>query len=173
MKPPLPPTEILRRVIRVARFDGMGVLALSGGFALVSASWRDVSGSVFGLLIAAAGAVELNGAALLRSGRGNGMRWLISSQLYLLVTILAYVSIGFAKPNVDWMLPYMTGDAALPIQQAAKQYGLTVRQILVDSMREMFALVAILTLIYQGGMTIYYLRRRKAVELAILETEVL
>jgi len=169
MKPPLPPTEILRRVVRVARFDGMSILGLSGAFALLSAASRDVSGSVIGLLIAAAGAIELHGAALLRAGRGNGMRWLVSSQLYLLTTVLGYVAVRIANPDISAIRPVVTTELAEQIRQA----GMTVDQFLVEFLRLFYLCVAGATFLYQGGMAIYYMRRRTAVEAAMLETEVL
>jgi hypothetical protein len=170
MKPPILPAETLRRVTRIARFDGLSVLIVAGGFALLSAASRDVSGSVIGLLIAAAGAIELHGVALLRSGR-DGMRWLVSSQLYLMAVILAYAGFRLIRPDVAWMLPYVTGEAAEPILQAAQQQGMTVEQLLVGAMGMFYLLVALLTVLYQGGMTVYYLRRRRAVEAALQEDD--
>jgi len=170
MKPPILPAESLRRVMRVARFDGLSVLIVAGGFALLSAASRDVSGAAIGLLIAGAGAIELHGVGLLRAGQ-EGMKWLISSQLFLMGTILVYAGFRILRPDVAWMLPYVTGEAAEPILQAAQQQGLTVEQLLVGAMSMFYVLVAIITLLYQGGMTIYYLRRRKAVELALKEED--
>ena len=170
MKPPILPSETLRRVTRLARLDGMSVLVVAGGFALLSAASRDVSGAVIGLLIAGAGAIELHGVALLRAGR-DGMRWLVSSQLYLMAVILAYCGFRLLRPDVAWMLPYVTGEAAEPIIQAAQQQGMTVEQLLTGAMAMLYLMVAAVTLVYQGGMTVYYLRRRKAVEAALQEDE--
>ena len=44
-KPPLLPAETLRRVVRTAKFDGTGILVISGAFALASASVHDVTGA--------------------------------------------------------------------------------------------------------------------------------
>ena len=170
MKPPILPSETLRRVLRLARFDGMSVLIVAGGFALLSGASGDVSGAVVGLLIAGAGAIELHGVTLLRAGE-NGMKWLVSSQLYLMATILGYVGYRLANPNVAWMLPYVTGEAAEPIIQAAQQQGMTVEQALIGAMSLFYLMVAALTVVYQGGMAVYYLRRRAAVEAALQENE--
>jgi hypothetical protein len=170
MKPPILPAETLKRVMRIARFDGLSLLIVAGGFALLSAASRDVSGAVIGLLIAGAGAIELHGVGLLKVGH-NGMKWLVSSQLYLMATILAYAGFRIMRPDVAWMLPYVTGEAAEPILQAAQQEGMTVEQLLIGAMAMLYLIVAAVTLVYQGGMTVYYLRRRKAVEAALLEDE--
>ena len=169
MKPPLQPSEVLRRVTRVARFDGMSILGVAGAFALISAASRDVSGAVIGLLVAGAGAIELHGSALLRAGRGNGMRWLVSSQLYLMTTMLTYVALRMANPDISTIRPVVTVELAAQIQQA----GMTIDQFLLEFLRLVYLCVAGATLLYQGGMTVYYLRRRVAVEAAMLETEVL
>src|ERR1035438_1467270 len=126
MKPPLLPSERLRRVLRVARFDGASVLGLAGAFALVSAAFRDVTGAVIGLLVAAAGAIELHGASLLRSCDLKGVRWLLGSQLYLLAVILAYCAFRLARPDIASWRAVMTDDIAEPIRQA----GMTVDQFL-------------------------------------------
>jgi hypothetical protein len=154
--------------MRIARFDGMSVLIVAGGFALLSAASRDVSGALIGVMIAGAGAIELHGVALLKAGR-DGMRWLVSSQLYLMGVILAYCGFRLLRPDVAWMLPYVTGEAAEPILQAAQQEGMTVEQLLIGAMAMLYLIVAAVTLVYQGGMTVYYLRRRRAVETALQE----
>jgi hypothetical protein len=148
----------------------MSILVVAGSFALLSAYSRDVSGAVIGLLVAAAGAIELHGVALLRSGR-NGMRWLVSSQLYLMGVMLGYVALRVARPDISWLLPLVTGEAAEPFQDAAQQAGMTVEQMLVESLRMIYLCVAAVTVLYQGGMTLYYLKRRSAVELALKDPE--
>jgi hypothetical protein len=167
MKSPLLPSEILRRVLRVARFDGMSILGVAGLFALVSAASRDVSGAVIGLLVAAAGAIELHGVALLRAGRASGSRWLVSSQLYLMATMLSYVALRLAKPDIASIRPVVTSELAEQIQQA----GMSVDEFLLEFLRLVYLGVAAATLLYQGGMTLYYLRRRSAIEAAFREEE--
>src|SRR5689334_9506290 len=78
--PPIMPEKIVQHVIRVARRDGMMVLAIAGAFAIVSALGASPVGAAVGIVIAGAGVFELHGAALLRSRRLNGVRWLVGSQ---------------------------------------------------------------------------------------------
>jgi hypothetical protein len=165
MKPPLLPSEILRRLLRVARFDGMSVLGVAGAFALISAASRDVSGAVIGLMVAAAGAIELHGVTLLRGGRGAGMRWLVGSQLYLLAVMLGYSALRLSNPDIASIRPIVNADLAEQIQAA----GMSVDQFLLEFLRLVYVAVAAASLLYQGGMTIYYLRRRAAAEMAIEE----
>jgi hypothetical protein len=160
------------RVLRVARFDGLGVLIVAGGVALISASYKDISGALVGLLVAAAGAIELHGVSLLRAHQPSGMRWLVSSQLYLVATILAYVGYRLARPDVSSILQFISASPAADVfEQAAVQQGVTLKQLILDSFQQFYVCVAVLTVLYQGGMTLYYLKRRNAVETALQDAE--
>jgi len=85
--------------------------------------------------------------------------------------ILIYVGLRIARPDVSWILPYVKGEAAAPILQAAQQNNITVEQLLIEGMTTLYAMVGAITVLYQGGMTVYYLRRRVAVEIALQEHE--
>lgn len=168
MQPPILASEVLRHVLRVARFDGVTVLCLAGFFALVSAGSGDVSGAAFGLLIAAAGAVELHGMGLIRSADRRGMSWLIGSQLYLMSVVLGYVGYRVANPDSDPIVRI----AKTALTEQIRQAGLDPVQFMAEFPRELrllYLAVAGLTVLYQGGMAIYYMRRRGAVEAAIDE----
>jgi len=167
MTPPVLPAERLRRLLRVARLDGASLLAVAGAFALVSASFKDVSGALIGLLVAAAGAVELHGVSLLRAADARGMRWLVSAQLYLMAVLMTYAAVRFARPDVAALRPFVTDELAEQIRLA----DMTVDQVLVQVQRLVYASVAAATLLYQGGMSLYYLRRRAAVAAALSQEE--
>jgi hypothetical protein len=171
MQPPKLVSEILRSVLRIARFDGLSVLVLAGFFALVSAASGDVSGAAFGLLIAAAGAIELHGMGLLRSIDRRGMTWLVSSQLYLMTVVLGYVAYRLSNPDSDPIVKLVKAAVATDgadLQQA----GLDPTKVMADfpgQLRLLYLVVAAVTVVYQGGMAVYYLRRRNAVEAALDE----
>ncbi len=164
--PPFLSLEVLRRVLRVAHFDGTCVLAVAGALALASAAYHDFTGTGIGLLVAGAGAIELHGAAMMRHGDERGMRWLIASQLCLLVVILGYV--GWQLSHVDvslWRQALLTPDA----KKLLKQYGMTEDEYLHSAYVFVYLAVGLLTLIYQGGMAIYYSCRQASVETALRE----
>jgi hypothetical protein len=162
-QPPLLPEETFTRVIRLAKADGFGVLAFSGLFALLAASGGDSSGAMVGLIVAGAGAIELHGAALLQSGDPRGMRWLIGSQLFLLVAIMGYCALRLQQVE----LPPIPEEMQPLVETSAQQADLPVPEYLQLVYRLSFGFVALAALIYQGGMTIYYLRRRAAVRQAL------
>ncbi len=161
--PPLLPVQALRRVVRVARLDGMVVLTLSGLFALACAAGHDELGTIIGLLVAGAGAVELHGVALLRHGAERGMRWLVMSQLLLLVVILCYVGLLLTHIDTSTMKPLFTEAQRLQLAQAGMNFEHFLRMIYIAGC----AIVGVGTLIYQGGLAIFYHRRRAVVAEAL------
>src|SRR5665213_13393 len=124
--PPLLPIEALRRVVRIARFDGMSVLTVAGAFALASAMLHDEKGTVIGLLIAGGGAIELHGVSLLRHGDHHGTRWLVSSQIILLAVVLGYVALRLSHVDITLLKPLLTAQQ----RQVIEQRGLSVNEFL-------------------------------------------
>ncbi len=165
-QPPLLPSEALARVIRLAKFDGYSVLVLGGLFALSSAAVRHFPLTTIGLLAAGAGAVELHGVALLRRGAPRGMAWLIASQPLLIVVLLAYAALRL------WWLEIGPLPDAVRVMFVvhAERLQVSTEDFVAGINRVMAVAVALIALIFQGGMLIYYLRRRKAVARALAES---
>lgn len=155
------------RVLRVARFDGMGILVFAGFFAVLSAAGGDRVGAIFGLLIAGAGAFELHGGSLLEHADHRGMNWLIGSQVFLMASVLAYCEFRMSNADVALLRSAVTSD----VKAQLASIGWTVDQFINFSVRLVGYGVAIGTVLYQGGMTIYYIRRRQLVLRAIEEFE--
>ena len=171
--PPLLPAEILRRVLRTAQFDGTIVLVLSGAFALIAAAAHDVTGAGTGIAIAAAGTMELHGAGLLRNSKEKGMRWLVASQLFLMALVLAYAwyrlnHISIPETKAVFRSLY-TPEQLAQLRSAAAEANLTPDDAVRLFNATLWSAVSIGTVIYQGGMSIYYRRRRAAVATALQE----
>ena len=166
-QPPLLPEETLERVERLARFDGLSLLLLGALFAVPAAAVRDVPFAMIGLLAAGAGAVELHGLGLLREGDARGMNWLIGSQPLLLLVIWCYggLRLLFFEPP-----PLPDGMAELA-KTGASQWGLPVDAYFHRVNQLIVGAVSVIALFYQGGMTLYYLRRREAVAAALREPD--
>lgn len=162
-QPPLLPEETLVRVLRLARFDGMGALGLGGMFALAAAASGDFPFAAIGLLAAGAGAVELHGAALLRQREPRGMAWLVASQPFLLVVIFSYCALRL------WLveLPPVPDAFKGVFAASAQQWGMSVPAYQHALNRITVLAVAIVAVGFQGGMMLYYLRRRKPVAQAL------
>jgi len=170
MRPPLLPEETLSRLYRIARIDGTGVLVLASAFALAAAIMGDLLGTVIGLLVAGAGAVELHGTHLLREGYASGLRWLIASQLSLLWVVLAYCMfrlVNFQPELIDLAITPDLRASFLQLGYSPEALDQLVERIYYVT----YSLVALVTLVYQGGMALYYSRRRAAVVQAIANAQ--
>jgi len=139
------------------------VLALGGVFALLAATAHEVPLAAIGLLAAGAGAIELHGASLLRDGEVRGMNWLIASQPFLLLVLWAYCALRLAQ----FELPELPERAAELAAVSAAQWQLTVEEYLRRLNAITVGVVALVGLAYQGGMTLYYWRRREPVARAL------
>ena len=162
-QPPLLPEETLARVLRLARFDGMGALLLGGLFALSAAMSGDVAFATIGLLAAGAGAVELHGTELLKQGEVRGMNWLVASQPFLLLVVFSYCALRLWLVEVPPIPESFQGIFAA----SAQQWGLTVAEYQLALNRLTALGVATVALGFQGWMMIYYLRRRAPVARAL------
>jgi hypothetical protein len=170
MQPPLLPEETLFRVHRLARRDGLGLLALAGAFALLAAAMGDRVGTTIGLLVAAAGAIELHGAHLLREGEIRAMRWLVASQLYLMAVVLAYCILRLSSYN-----PALIDQALTPERQTAFLQAGYTRETMGTFIRRVYfctyGVGAVLTVLYQGAVALYFLRRRGPVARAMADDD--
>ena len=142
---------------------------------MVAAADHDVTGAVTGIAIAAAGAMELHGAGLLRNFDEKGMRWLIASQLFLMAFILAYAcyrlnTLSIAETKAVFGSVY-TPEQVDEFRSVAREANLTPDDALRLFNTTLWGAVGIGTVIYQGGMSIYYNRRRAAVVTALEECE--
>ena len=162
--PPLLPEVILQRVLRLARFDGMSVLTIAGFFGLLAAAAGDYRGAIIGLLVAGTGAIELHGVTLLKAGYAEGMNWVIGSQFFMMAAMLGYCA--FRLANV--VIPPIPPNVATLVETTAAQLGWSTDEYLHFVYRLSFQMVGGLTVLYQGSMAIYYLRRRVAVGLALM-----
>jgi hypothetical protein len=169
--PPLLPTVIVDRMVRLARRDGAVVLVLSGTLAIASAAFGDYRGALVGVVIAGAGVFELHGATLLTARRTQGVNWLVWSQLYLLVAVLGYVWWRLQAYDPEWMRQFAEPMMRTPEMQAKLQESGATEADMLRMLRLVYhvsyAVVAILTVFYQGGMALHYHRRRAAVDAAL------
>ena len=123
--PPLP-KDTVRRVVRVARFDGWSVLGVAGVLALAAATMGDYVGAIVGLIVAGAGAGELHGASLLSHGEVRGLKWLIGSQLFLMAAIVSYCALRLLHPDLAPLRALI--DAEMKAQLAATTSALEEKQ---------------------------------------------
>ncbi|GAB1488941.1 hypothetical protein MASR2M8_13890 [Opitutaceae bacterium] len=164
--PPPLPVEVLARVLRLASVDGRMLMIMGGLFAALSALGGDIIGAMAGCLATAAAFVELHGVNRLKIGDPDAMRWLIRSQLALLAIILLYVVARIATFDPEQMRALITPE----LVESFRNAGLAEHEIMpvVESFyRFVYGVVGVVATTYQGGMAIYYHRRREPVRIAL------
>jgi hypothetical protein len=159
MQPPLLAEEVLARVLRVARMDGLGVLWVATFFALTAAGVGDVTGAVAWLLLAGAGAIALHGAVLLRAAEARGLNWLIASQLLFIAVVFVYCAVRLAHYDPASLREALTPEMKVSLAQA--NYG--EEEFLLVVYRTTYGLMAGIALLFKGGLSVYFLRRRPAI----------
>lgn len=169
LPPPLP-SDVLARVHRLARADGRMLLVIAGVFAVISALGAQKIGALTGCLAAGAGVLELHGASLLRQGNPRGMTWLVRSQLALLMVILGYVVARWLSFDAELMRSMITPDMLATFKAAGMGEEGIIPMVKVVY-QFMYGAVALVSLVYQGGMALYYRRKTPVVEAALAEAE--
>jgi hypothetical protein len=155
---PTPEEKVYRRVLFVAGFDGWSVVIVAGLGALLSLLFGSLNGILVGLLLIGAGAMELHGRRLLRRRNADGMRWLVRAQLFLLSVILVYCASRLGSFDAESAMGNLTPD----MESALSEAGLAKADILPlvqTAFVTTYALFAILTLVFQGGLALYYRSR--------------
>lgn len=169
-EPPLTPDETRRRIARTARIDGLSILVVCGAFTLWSLADRDWAEAGIGLLICAAGAVELRGRALLLAGQPRGVDWLVGSQVWLLLVAQSYFlwRLQAYDPELvrHYAVPILRSAVVRPVLSAA---GLTEAAVLAD-VRSIYTtsymIAAVLLFVFQGGLALRYRRSRTSLAAA-------
>jgi hypothetical protein len=164
MKAPPPlPEEIFQRVLRLAQFDGLSIAVVGSVCAVLAASLGDRIGAGIGVLVAGAGAVELHGVSLLRHSDARGMTWLVNSQCLILLAMLSYCALRLAHPQLEPLRAAVTDE----MKQQLELIGWSIDHFIGLVYRFTYFAVALATILYQGGMALYYFRRRGAVATAL------
>jgi len=163
--PPLLPTEALERVQRHARLNGTWVLAMGGTFALIGATGGELIGVLVWLLVAGTGAMALHGASLLQQGEPRGTGWLVGGQLFCVCFILSLCAWQLTHVDLAPLHAAVTDD----MRGSFKQTGLTEDEFLLLTYRLSYGILALVALLYPGGMALYYQRRRAAVTAALTD----
>jgi len=177
VKPPRPPDQVLRRVLAVSRLNGWSVALFAGLCALGALPFGDLVSFAVGALVAVGGVMEIRGNHQLRRRDPDGMRLLVRSQLFVLGVIWVYAVprlLSFDATYVqDQVIPNLRDNLAavgMSMDEFLQEVGLDEKQIVPLVHRVFLALygsVMLATLVYQGGLALFYRHRAAAVEAAL------
>ena len=165
--PTLSPAEIsLQRVLTVSRLNGWSVIVISSLGSLLALAIGDLLSALIGLLVFSAGLMEVRGHRQLQQRDPAGLILLVRSQLFLLAVMLVYCAGRLGSFDADTALASLTPDMEVILAEA----GLDKSSLLPLVRSAFFALysaVAAITLIYQGGLALFYRSKIKPVTEAL------
>ena len=171
--PPLLPHHSLRRVLAISRADGWSVVAVAGLSALLSLGQGSYAMAAAALLVALAGAIELHGRRLLLQRRLQGLGRLIGAQVFLLIIIWFYAWHRWQHFDTDALWAELPGFLQAHVTNSLLDAGLDPelhRQLLLKLTNQLTCVVlALVSLIYQGGLAFWYGRQRAPIRQALLE----
>jgi hypothetical protein len=167
-----PPEPSLQRLLAIARVDGWSIVivaALGGLLALGQQRWIECGAA---LLVGLAGNSELRGRRMLASRDARGLARLIRAQLFLLGIIWIYAWWRWAYFDATAFWTALPELAKSEVDRQLLMAGLEPaldRPLLLEMMNLLTcAVLAAVTLVYQGGLAFYYARQRARVRQALL-----
>lgn len=160
------PEKALQRVLLVSALDGWSVVVLAALGTLLTLVLGDYSTLFAGLLILAAGVMELRGRRRLTRRDAGGMKLLVRAQLFLLAVILVYCASRLGSFDAETALASLTPE----METALKEAGLARADILplVQTVYyAVYGMVGFVSVLIQGGLTLYYRRKVQLIEEAL------
>ena len=170
VRPPPLPEETFARVLRLASFDGRVLVGLAGAFAIFAAINHDAPPMVAGVLAVGMGVFELHGTNRLREGLADGINWIIASQIGLMLTLFLYAGWRIANFDVDTLINSLPPDVIATMETQLRSQNVPIAELpnnLLLANIMIFALLALVAFFYQGGMALYYHKKRSAVALVL------
>jgi hypothetical protein len=158
------PQKTLRHVLLISALDGWSITVIAGSCALTSLILSAWMGVGVGLILTMAGVIELCGRAQLMHGQPAGLTKLTAAQLLILFTVCAYAAANILTYN----------EAALLAQISSRlheyQPGIGVadlQPILKPLYFAIYLAVIGFTVLFQGGLALYYTSRKAGVAEAL------
>lgn len=173
--PPVLPARALQRVLAIARVDGWIIVLIAGLSALVSLIQGQAVLTVATWLVVLAGTGELHGRNRLLRHDPRGLAWMIGAQLVLLAIIWGYAWYRwqYFDPAVLWA--ELPGFAQAKLDHDLLAAGLDPeldRPLVLELMNTLTCTVlALVSLVFQGGLACYYAAQHGRVRQALAEQQ--
>ncbi|MEO7932472.1 MAG: hypothetical protein ABIT76_04860 [Chthoniobacterales bacterium] len=146
-----------KKISKLSFFDGTSLVLMGALSLLCAAIWRDATGALVGVALVTLGGIELRGRWFLHQQQTRATGWLVGSQLGLLLVILSYCLRSLAHPPT---LPMNDLPENLLLQlQSLPRFEGDAAGALQPLMKVAYALLMLVSVFYQGGMAMFYLRK--------------
>ena len=169
--PPLPMSDpasekSLGRVLWISALDGWSISLFAGLCTLISLLMGEWIGVTVGALVTTAGVIELRGRRRLLTGDAGGITLLVRAQMMILAVIWLYAFENLLAFDEAAMMAAITPE----MRNALSQAGVSVedfRPLLKPVYYTLYLTVIAVTLLFQGGLALYYHSRRGKVAAAL------
>ncbi len=152
-----PQEKQIRRVLRISKFNAWTVTVISGLFAVLSLFGMSLPGVLVGGGVVAAGLMEMRGHRRLEAGEPGARDWMAFSQVWLILCVLIYC--GWRLAALDPEDPFaLLGDSS-SLVQLVEIAGISLEELgelFVQIYTYTYGAVAALTVVFQGGLGLYY-----------------
>ncbi|MFT6399053.1 MAG: hypothetical protein ACJAYU_003816 [Bradymonadia bacterium] len=158
------PTErpTLRRVLRISRLNGLSIVFIAGASTVLSVLFGDWLGAVVAGAVTAAGWSGLRGNKRLRAGDDTGMALLWKSEAALLAIIWLYCGAQLVLVRIHGGADILSEDVMALLGASGLSAG-DVVPLVQMMLTATYAILLAVTLVYQGGLCVYYRRRVETV----------
>lgn len=165
--PDTPAEKTLRRVLLISGIDGWSITLFAGLCTLISLLFGEWIGVSIGALITAAGVLELRGRKRLIKGEPDGMSGLVRAQIIILGVVLLYSLQNLLAYDEAVLLGQVTPEIRSFVSQ---WFGLSIADLqpmLKPIYCGTYLTVIGVTVLFQGGLALYYHSRRTQVAQAL------
>lgn len=169
--PDTPAEKSLRHVLLISAIDGWSITIVAGLCTLVSLLFAEWIGISIGATITAAGLIELRGRARLARGNIGGLDWLIRTQVLILATIGLYAFRNLLAFDEAVLLAQVTPE----LRNAIDQLGISmadIERLMKPIYYGIYLTVIAVTVLFQGGLALYYASRRAKITEALASRSV-
>ena len=160
------PEQIVQRILRISVINGWCVTVAAGLGALVSLAMMDPIAGLTGAMVAVGGITELRGRKALLRGDATGMRKLFLAQLIVLAMIWTYAVTQLLTFDATALVAALPEEIFAMIEEAGLDSD-TLRRMIRIIHTATYGVLILATLIYQGGLALYY-RHRTPLVAAVL-----
>jgi len=144
----------LRRAAKIARANGTGY-AVFGVLTILLSLGGSITGLLLGGCLLAVGLAQRRAAPRLVAAAQDSPRILARNELLLLAAIIAY---AVAQMTV------LRANTSAELEMLGESAGIDVADLVDAMVRVVYGTVVVMSLLYQGGMALYFLRRAPLVE---------
>lgn len=162
------PAEILRRILRISGVNGWSVTIAAGLGTLFSLVFTDLIAIITGAVVAFGGITELQGRMALLRGEARGMRQLCLAQLIVLMMLWVYAITQLLTFDAAALLAKLPTDILTMAHDAGWDESALASVFRLANLLT-YGVLMLVTLIYQGGLAIYYRHRSPLVAAMLSE----